>query len=266
MDNVYVSPGAYEAFLASGVWPDGALFVLEIRATESTGSIVNGGYFQTDLMSLEVHVKDTQRFADRGGWGFYGFATDGTGPTATPAALIPADAACYACHQEHGAVETTFTQFYPTAFRVARDKGTVRADFVGIPASLGDLANAVAQGGWAAGEKLLDDTAARWPEAALLREGALNGSAYRLLAADRRPEAIAAFEYVTERYPESANAWDSLSEAYENAGRVDDARAAVGRGLQALANDTALGEASRTALEQALRQRSARLAKDAKPS
>jgi hypothetical protein len=258
MDNVYVSPGAYEAFAQTGVWPDGALFVLEIRLTESTGSIVNGGHFQTDLLGVEVHVKDERRFADRGGWGFYGFDTDEDGPTG-PAELIDASAPCYSCHREHAAVETTFTQFYPTALPVARAKGTVRADFVGIPASARELTAAFAHGGWPAAQKLLDDTAARWPRAVLLSEGALNGAAYRLLTAGRQADAIAVFEYATRRFPVSANAWESLSEAYEKAGRADDARTAVERGLQALAQDGALSEEPRRALQRALEQRRERL-------
>ena len=40
-----------------------------------------------------------------------------------PAVLLPATADCYACHQAHGAVDTTFTQFYPTAKAVAVAKG-----------------------------------------------------------------------------------------------------------------------------------------------
>jgi hypothetical protein len=34
------------------------------------------------------------------------------------------DAACYACHQSRGAVDITFTQFYPTAKTIAQKSGT----------------------------------------------------------------------------------------------------------------------------------------------
>jgi len=259
MDNVYVSPGAHETFEQTGVWPDGTTFVLEVRLTESSGSIVNGGHFQTDLMGLEVHVKDERRFADRGGWGFYGFETDGDGPLGEPAELISKDAPCYSCHQEHAAVETTFTQFYPTAFPIARAKGTVRADFVGIPAGAGELVAAVERGGWPAGEALLEDTRTRWPRAALLNESALNGVAYRLLTAGRRDDALAAFEYVARNHPDSANAWHSLSETYEAVGRSDDARSAAERGLEALPRDTSVRERMRPMLEKSLGERKERL-------
>ena len=69
-------------------------------------------------MGVEFHVRDAARF--KGGWGF--FATSGG---TKPAALLPATAACYACHQDHGAVDTTFTQFYPTAKPIAEREKTL---------------------------------------------------------------------------------------------------------------------------------------------
>jgi Cytochrome P460 len=72
-------------------------------------------------VGVEVHVKDTGRFA--GGWGFYSF--EGTGP----AKLIPQSATCYSCHAMHGAVDTTFVQYYPTLLPIARRKGTLSASY-----------------------------------------------------------------------------------------------------------------------------------------
>jgi hypothetical protein len=116
-DNVFVNRPAYREFLASGHWPDKTIFVLEIRGSQSKGSINNGGQFQTDTVAREVHVRDNQRF--RGQWGFFGFENEkGT------ARQIPMSASCYSCHEQHGAVDTTFVQFYPTLSRVAREKRT----------------------------------------------------------------------------------------------------------------------------------------------
>ena len=39
--------------------------------------------------------------------------------------MIPRTATCYACHEAHGAVDTTFTQFYPVARAVAARAGTL---------------------------------------------------------------------------------------------------------------------------------------------
>jgi hypothetical protein len=121
-DNVFVDPEAYKEFVATGTWPDKTVFVLEARRAEGKGSINQRGNFQgSDIMGLEVHVKDT-RFA--GNWAFFGF---GEGKTAK---MIPTTASCYSCHSEHAAVDTTFVQFYPTLLPIAKIKGTLSAGYV----------------------------------------------------------------------------------------------------------------------------------------
>jgi hypothetical protein len=118
-DNVFVDPTSWAAFKRSGHWPDQTIFAMENRGASQKGSINKKGHFQTDdLMGVEFHVRDASRF--KGGWGF--FVSDGT----APATLLPESAPCYACHQTHGAVETTFTQFYPTAKAIAMKAGTFR--------------------------------------------------------------------------------------------------------------------------------------------
>ena len=49
----------------------------------------------------------------------------------------------------------------------------------------------------------------------------INQIGYQLLFADRPDDAIATFKANVERYPDSANVYDSLAEAYERGGRVD---------------------------------------------
>jgi hypothetical protein len=115
-DNVFVDPAAYDAFVRTGTWPDRTVMVLEARRGEQNGSINKAGRFQTDRLAVEVHVKDTARFA--GGWAFFSF--DGEGP----GQLLPTTEACYACHAAHAAVDTTFVQFYPTLRPIAAAKGT----------------------------------------------------------------------------------------------------------------------------------------------
>jgi hypothetical protein len=115
-DNVFVDPAAWAAFKASGHWPEGTVFILENRGGDHRGSINKKGTFQSAaVMGLEAHVKDV-RF--KGGWGFFDLS-DGK-----PAKQIPYEASCYSCHQAHGAVETTFAQFYPTAKPIAVKAGT----------------------------------------------------------------------------------------------------------------------------------------------
>jgi hypothetical protein len=115
-DNVFVNRPAYNSFLQSGQWPDRTIFVLEVRSSRQKGSINNGGHFQGDLAAVESEVKD------QGKWKFFGFET-----SQAPVAAIPASASCYSCHAQHGAVDNTFVQFYPTLFKIAKQKGTLKA-------------------------------------------------------------------------------------------------------------------------------------------
>lgn len=122
-DNVFVNPEAYRAFLKTGTWPDKTQFVLEVRGSASKGSINHRGHFQSgEVTGLEMHVKDTTRF--EGGWAFFDLDGD------KPAAPIPMDRGCYTCHRAHGAVDTTFTQFYPTLLPIARKHETLSAAYV----------------------------------------------------------------------------------------------------------------------------------------
>jgi len=118
-DNVFVTAAAYRAFLQSGKWPDRTMFVLEVRASQSQGSINRQGHYQGARLGMEAEVKDERRFP--GGWAFFGFDGD-----AGSAAAIPRSASCYSCHAHNGAVDNTFVQFYPTLREVARQKGTLR--------------------------------------------------------------------------------------------------------------------------------------------
>jgi hypothetical protein len=117
-DNVFASPEAYKAFVKTGSWPEKTVLVLEVRRSDSHVSINTGGHVQAAVTGVEVHVKDSSRF--KGGWGFFAFGKSDT------AKLIPATAGCYGCHELHGAVETTFVQFYPTLIDIAKQKGTFK--------------------------------------------------------------------------------------------------------------------------------------------
>lgn len=122
-DNVFVNPEAYRSFIETGTWPDKTIMVLEARMAEGKGSINQKGNFQgADIMGLEVHVKDEGRFP--GKWAFFGFDDGKT------AKMIPTTASCYSCHAEHGAVDTTFVQFYPTLLPIAKTKGTLSSSYL----------------------------------------------------------------------------------------------------------------------------------------
>jgi hypothetical protein len=99
------------------------MFALEIRNSESKGSINKGGHYQGAIGSVEIAVKDTKRFPD--GWAYFGFS----GAVQTARAFGP-QAGCNACHSTNGAVEHTFVQFYPTLLEVARQKGTLKPSYL----------------------------------------------------------------------------------------------------------------------------------------
>jgi len=122
-DNVFVNPEAYREFTRTGTWPDKTMLVLETRVAATNVSINKSGHFQTgELMGREVHVKDEARFP--GNWAFFGFDDKDT------AKMVPHEAACYSCHEKHGAVDTTFVQFYPTLIEIARGKATLSTGYL----------------------------------------------------------------------------------------------------------------------------------------
>lgn len=123
LDNVFVDPQAYKAFLKTGTWPDKTILIKENRMAESAGTLSKAGQFQTGVMNLEIHVKDEARFA--GKWAFF-VSPDGK----QAGTLKPQSANCYSCHSDHGAVDTTFVQFYPTLMGIAKDKATLSASYL----------------------------------------------------------------------------------------------------------------------------------------
>jgi len=117
-DNVFVTPAAYRSFVQTGKWPDQTMFVLEVRASQSKGSINQSGHYQGALVGIEAEVKDERRFP--GKWAFFGFPSG-----VDSAAAFPKSEACYSCHAQNGAVDNTFVQFYPTLLEIAKQKGTL---------------------------------------------------------------------------------------------------------------------------------------------
>jgi hypothetical protein len=129
-DNVFVDPESYKKFVETGTWPDKTTLVLEVRDAHGKGSINQKGHFQSEVMGLEVHVKDESRFT--GKWAFFGFENNDKAGK-----MVPATASCYSCHADHAAVDTTFVQFYPTLLSIAKSKNTLSPGYrkeIEIPA------------------------------------------------------------------------------------------------------------------------------------
>ena len=121
-DNVFVNPSSYRAFTQSGKWPEGTVLILEIRDSESKGSINKHGSFQTSVVAIEANVKDSKRFPD-GGWAFFDIGRIDDGK---PAKALAAGNGCQKCHSANGAVDSTFVQFYPVLKPVAKKFGTYK--------------------------------------------------------------------------------------------------------------------------------------------
>jgi hypothetical protein len=118
--NVFVNPSAYRSFASTGKWPDKTVLILEVRSSSSKGSINKSGSFQSGVVAIEGEVKDLAKFPGNG-WAFFSFGTSTSGK------LFPRTEDCYACHAEHGAVDNTFVQFYPTLLEIAKTKGTFKS-------------------------------------------------------------------------------------------------------------------------------------------
>jgi len=120
--NVYVEPGAFAAFSATGEWPEGTQIAKELvlvreseDCDEETGACyeVSGqGYFQGEFQGLELTVKDLAMFADEpGGWAYFSFGHKPE-PYGETAAAFPTDS-CNSCHEANADTDFVFTQFYP---------------------------------------------------------------------------------------------------------------------------------------------------------
>jgi hypothetical protein len=114
--NVFVTPSAYHQFLATGNWPDKTVLVEEKRSSSNKGSLNKAAHFQTDLMGISVQVKDVARFPEK--WAYYSFDSSAKAAKANPKAM------CWQCHNDRGAVDSTYVQFYPTLKPVAQKFGT----------------------------------------------------------------------------------------------------------------------------------------------
>lgn len=123
-DNVFVNPSAYREFKRTGAWPDGTMFVIEIRSSKTKVHPNQAGWVQGDIAGMPAAVKDVKRFGDKK-WGYFSLMHNGKPAPGEPMSLDGSDA-CYSCHNKNGAVDNTFVQFYPTLKPIAEEKGTYK--------------------------------------------------------------------------------------------------------------------------------------------
>jgi hypothetical protein len=248
--NVYVTPAAYQGFKASGKWPDKSMFIVEIYSPASHGSINKTGHYQDTYHGLDVEVKDSSRPKE---WSYYGFS-----PGETVGEIEPAG--CNKCHSEHGAVENTFVQFYPTLLDFALEKGLVKST-VSIPLNETRFLKLLNSSGWDKAEQVYREDHKKNPDSDLLDDHALNLMGYGLLRQGRTSDAISVFKLVTRDYPNSVNAYDSLGDAYAEAAQPDLAVAASQKELALAQSDSSLSADRRKQFTELAQKRIAAMSK-----
>lgn len=115
--NVYIEPVSYEIYKKTGEFPEGTIFFKELQLTlpaqnpDGSRTEPSGrGYFGGKLNGADVTVKDTKRYADTHGWGYYNF--NHHEPKAKTAKLQP-KSECAFCHIASAKKDDVWTQFYP---------------------------------------------------------------------------------------------------------------------------------------------------------
>jgi hypothetical protein len=115
--NVYIEPGSYEIYQKTNVFPEGTMFFKELQLTlpsqnpDGSRTEPSGrGYFPGALNGADVTVKDSKRYADTGGWGYFNF--NHHEPKAPTAKLKP-KLECGYCHMASAKKDEVWTQFYP---------------------------------------------------------------------------------------------------------------------------------------------------------
>lgn len=115
--NVYIEPGSYEIYKKTGEFPEGTIFFKELQLTipgenpDGSRTEASGrGYFPGKLNGADVTVKDSKRYADTGGWGYFNF--NHHEPKAATAKVKP-KAECAFCHMASAKKDDVWTQFYP---------------------------------------------------------------------------------------------------------------------------------------------------------
>jgi len=115
--NVYIEPGSYDIYKKTGEFPQGTIFFKELQRVLKPEQFPDGsrtepsgrGYFPGEFNGADVTVKDTKRYADTNGWGYYNF--NHGEPKAATAKVRP-KAECAFCHIAGAKKDEVWTQFY----------------------------------------------------------------------------------------------------------------------------------------------------------
>lgn len=106
--NIFIQPEAYDSYVKTGKFPDKTMLVMEVYKPGTNASINKKGLFQDEFVGIEVALKDESKFAEK--WAYFAFFEGAK--QLDRAKAFPKDR-CWSCHNEHGAADNVFVQFYP---------------------------------------------------------------------------------------------------------------------------------------------------------
>jgi len=116
--HVYIEPGAYAKYRRTGEFPDGTTIVKELVLLKdgqhqdgSRDEASGRGFFADRFAGIDMMVKDSRRFPETNGWGFFNFGHHEP-PYAEKAAAAPEES-CAFCHTANATHDMVFTKFYP---------------------------------------------------------------------------------------------------------------------------------------------------------
>jgi len=116
--HVYIEPAAFAEYRRTGTFPEGTTIVKELvllqeghHADGSRDEASGRGFFAGRYNGIDMMVKDTERFAETNGWGFFNFGHHAP-PYAEQATAAPNEA-CAFCHTANATEDMVFTSFYP---------------------------------------------------------------------------------------------------------------------------------------------------------
>lgn len=114
--NVYIEPGSWRIWRETGVFPEGTILFKELQRVMdpeypdgSRDEPSGRGFFPGALNGADVSVKDSVRYAETGGWGFFNFNHGEPKLTQAPAR---SNAECAGCHAANADTDMVFTRFY----------------------------------------------------------------------------------------------------------------------------------------------------------
>ena len=101
LHHIYANPAAVQGY-RTGVFDDHAIIAYELLETREASGVVSEG----PRRRLDVMVRDSQRYAATGGWGFERFRGD----SQTDRLLADQGAKCFACHEKQKASGYVFSR------------------------------------------------------------------------------------------------------------------------------------------------------------